>query len=325
MALREYYVGLHQTFAQARSGTPSDWSQLVDITELFPSAGQLGTEIISCSWCSLPVIPEARYCHNCGVPASDQGWAWTRYLDEQRVRLGHLPHGPVPLEEGDDQGAVVSPATGAPAVATAAAAAASAAAAAEAEAVASAAAEEAAEEAAARAAFWENVSGAEADADQPAVEPSAREAPDGPGSRLHLEDGTPFETVAAVNASFWSHKPRVKNLFKTPLVDGKCVSRSHPLRLRSWLETDPGFDQNGVSTGSQPTHLYATRAGFWRPGRILPCGQLAQHKVSFLFERCGDVFLVDRSRSIPFDLRYLDEPHRFGRNVWKRRKPKKKS
>jgi hypothetical protein len=52
---------------------------------------------------------------------------------------------------------------------------------------------------------------------------------------------------------------------------------------------------------------------------------LAQHKVSFLFERCGDVFLVDRSRSIPFDLRYLDEPHRFGRRVWKRSKSKKKS
>ena len=155
--------------------------------------------------------------------------------------------------------------------------------------------------------------------------PRSREAPVDSDARLFLEDGTPFETVAAVNASFWAYKPRDKNLFKTPLVEGKCVLRSHPLRPRTWLETDPGFDQNGVSTGAQPTHLYATRAGFWRPGRILPNGPLAQHKVSFLFERCGDVYLVDCSRSIPFDLRYLDEPHRFGRNVWKRRKPKKKS
>ena len=56
----------------------------------------------------------------------------------------------------------------------------------------------------------------------------------------------------------------------------------------------------------------------------MPNGPLAQHKVNFLFERCGDIYSVDRARAILFDLRYLDEPHRFGRNVWKSRKPKKK-
>ena len=368
--LRECYFVFNRTFAEVDAGTPAEYGELVDITELYPGAGKYGTETICCAWCDLPVIPEARFCHNCGVPASRKGWDWLVYLAKARARLGYVP--PVdaadiaPPAASDDQGsstfrnvdaavslankpAVVEPAAfvfpdlelelAEPKPQPAAAPAAKAACA------------EPEEQRAEKndwthedkstetpkdtRIFWDSdPRDVEAHLQRITRERIAREqarrasAPAAKaaaaGERLFLEDGTPFETVAAVNASFWAYKPRDKSLFKTPLVAGQCVSRSHPSRPRTWAETDPGYDKDGVSTGPQPTHLYATRAGFWRPGRILPNGPLAQHKVNFLFERCGDIYSVDRARSMLFDLRYLDEPHRFGRNVWKKRKSKKK-